>query len=90
MDIEWDQRKNLVNQAKHGLCFEDAALVFAGRTIVAEDNRREYGEPRYNAVGLLEDVVVFVSVTIRGEALRIISMRPANRKERKVYASHQE
>lgn len=90
MNIEWDQRKNLANQAKHGLCFEDAATVFAGRTVVALDQRREYGETRYNAVGMLEGLVVFVSFTARGEALRIISMRPANRKERSVYESHQE
>lgn len=88
MDIEWDQRKNLANQAKHGLCFEDAAAVFAGRTVIAQDCRCEYGEPRYNALGMLEDRLVFVSFTIRGEALRVISMRPANRKERNTYASH--
>ncbi len=37
MEFEWDPAKNRINAAKHGLDFEDAELVFAGRCLTVQD-----------------------------------------------------
>lgn len=85
MRFEWDAAKNSSNQRKHGLAFEDAELVFAGRTITFADTRKDYAEPRFVTLGRLLDVVVVIIHTPRGDAQRIISMRKANAKERARY-----
>ena len=85
MEFEWDSRKRLANLLKHGLAFEDVSLVFAGRVVTAQDERRDYGEQRLRALGLLEGRPVVVIYTIRAGNARIISMRKANEKERHDY-----
>lgn len=85
VQIEWDPAKNQSNKAKHGLDLAGAAEVFGGLVAVAEDLRRDYGEPRYKAIGMLGDMVVSVAFTVRGERVRVISLRRAGRKERRAY-----
>lgn len=69
-----------------GLDFARANEVFAGRHFTAEDIREDYSEPRYITVGKLDDRVVIMVWTPRGEARRIISMRKANEREKARYA----
>jgi uncharacterized DUF497 family protein len=85
MELEWDAVKRRANYAKHGLDFRDAAKVFQGITLTAEDDRQDYGEQRFISMGLLEDMVVVVGHTARSEKTRIISMRKANQRERQTY-----
>jgi uncharacterized protein len=85
MDFEWDEAKNRANYRKHGLDFRDAAKVFQGIIITAEDTRQDYGEKRDISLGMLEDVVVVIVHTRRSEKIRIISMRKAKPRERKLY-----
>lgn len=86
MKFEWDVAKNRSNIAKHGLGFERAKTIFEGFCLVREDDRKPYGEYRDIAIGLLEGVAVIVVVyTEREDRIRIISARPANRRERKLY-----
>jgi hypothetical protein len=86
MDFEWDEAKNRSNIAKHGLGFERAKTIFEGFCLIREDDREHYGERRDVAIGLLEGVAVIVVVyTEREERIRLISARPANRRERKLY-----
>lgn len=87
MDFEWDPLKAASNLAKHGVDFDTAAAVFEdpGRLVIIDD-RRPYGEQRYQSVGLVAGVVLFVAYTMRGEVCRIISARKANRHEREAYA----
>jgi uncharacterized protein len=85
MEFEWDEVKRRANYAKHGLDFRDAAKVFQGITLTAEDDRQDYGEKRLISLGLLEDVVVVVVYTERSQRIRLISMRKANQKERQAY-----
>jgi uncharacterized DUF497 family protein len=85
MEFEWDEVKRRANYTKHGLDFRDAEKVFQGITLTADDNRQDYGEPRFISLGLLEDMVVVVVYTMRGEKTRIISMRKANQREKKTY-----
>jgi uncharacterized DUF497 family protein len=83
---EWDEAKARHNLAKHGLDFEDAVLVFMGPIVTFEDDRFDYGEPRFITLGLLARRVVVIAHTLRGEdTTRIISMRKANRREQEIY-----
>ena len=83
MIFEWDQRKALSNRAKHGVSFEEAATVFGdpvGR--IVHDPRHSDAEERYVLLGHSRlGRLVAVMFTERGEAIRIISARPAARRE---------
>ena len=57
-----------------------AADVFAGATLTVED-----GEVRYITVGFLDEAMVVLIWTRRDDAHRIISMRRANERERRLY-----
>jgi uncharacterized protein len=85
--LSWDERKRLSNLRKHGIDFRDAPKIFRGFTLTAEDDRESYGEPRFLTLGLLEDQVVSVAHTERGEDIRIISIRKATKHEARFYFS---
>jgi len=53
--------------------------------LVKIDDRQDYGETRWAGLGKLENAVIFVVYTIRQEKVRLISVRRANRYERKAY-----
>jgi hypothetical protein len=85
-EFEWDDEKADANLAKHGIPFEMAAEVFADPDrLDVGDGRFDYGEERRNTVGVVDDVVLTVSYTMRGGICRIISARRASRKERDAY-----
>ena len=91
MRVEWDQAKNEINQTKHGIDFETAQLVFDDPCCVTFVERVTDGEERWHAIGSIENIIILVVVhTYREEAkdevVRIISARPATRRERKLYA----
>lgn len=85
MDFEWNEKKNQKNYEKHGLNFKDADLVFSGSTITFQDDRQEYGEERFITLGELKKRVVVIVHTQRNFVTRIISMRKANEREKKIY-----
>ena len=62
-----------------------AAEVFAGPTLTVEDDRQEYGESRFITIGFLDGGMVVLVRTSRGDASRIISIRKANERERRLY-----
>ena len=90
MRFEWDPAKDAANRAKHGIAFEDAIEIFAGRTLEQEDSRRDYGETRVVAIGRIRGYPIVVVYTPRGEARRIISARLAHRREREAYGKGEE
>jgi uncharacterized DUF497 family protein len=71
--ITYDPRKRASNLEKHGVDFADAGEVFAGFGLT---------EARYVTIGRLRGREVVVVWTQRGDDQRIISMRPADEKER--------
>ena len=86
MEFEWDEEKNRINIAKHGIGFETARLIFDGPTVDRVDDRMDYGEERIISLGMIDDILVLVIVhTDRGGVTRIISARPAKRSERSLY-----
>lgn len=81
MQVEFDEAKRQLTVVHRGLDFADAPQVFEGVSVTFIDQRQDYGEPRFNTVGLLDGRMVVVTWTPRGEARRIISMRRANERE---------
>lgn len=71
--FEWDEGKWRLNLEKHKVDFYDAILVFENETVEAPDEKREYGETRFNALGHVDDEFYMVTYTWRGESRRIIS-----------------
>lgn len=86
MDFEWDEGKNVKNRVKHGVEFELAGAFDWDNAIIEPDLRRDYGELRYLARGLTADKEGYhIVFTLRGERIRIISMRPFNRKDTRLW-----
>lgn len=86
MIYEWDQAKSMRNARARGLPFEIAVALFEGRTLEQPDLRRDYGELRVRALGQVNDVILVCIYTDRGhDVRRIISLRPAKRRERDAY-----
>jgi uncharacterized protein len=85
MGFEWDQAKDAANRRKHGLGFREAAEIFRGVVVVAEDTRRDYGEQRFIALGEYDGEVIRLVFTERDRNIRIISAWKANRNDRKTF-----
>src|SRR6267142_2451134 len=96
-NFEWDEDKAQKNLRKHGVSFDDAALVLADedgdRFHVEEyDRRHSADEDRYVTTASHPDdrsIVLVIAWTDRSTAKarvkRIITARVANRAERKRY-----
>jgi uncharacterized protein len=85
MDLEWDDEKRRMTLERRKLDFADAVQVFSGRHLTIEDDSRNYGELRLQAVGRLSGTMVMVVWTPRGNVRRVISMRKCNERERARY-----
>lgn len=85
MEFEFDPAKRNATLQIRGLDMARAPDVFAGATLTVEDNRKDYGEPRYITIGFLANRMVILAWTQRGKVRRIISMRKANEREQAVY-----
>jgi uncharacterized DUF497 family protein len=87
METEWDPAKRLANLAKHGLDFEDVALLDWDNSKVLPDTRKAYPEPRFRAFAMSNGRLHMVVFCIRGTKVRVISFRKANKKEVTRYGS---
>ncbi|MDE0107325.1 MAG: BrnT family toxin [Bryobacterales bacterium] len=86
MEFEWDEAKNQANIRKHGVSFEIARRVFDCPLLTSRDHRKDYGEDRYVSIGQVGDEALIVITHTRREGrIRLISARPASRKERQRY-----
>lgn len=94
IQFEWDPVKNLSNQRKHGMSFEEAAQVFRDPLYLSWKDRVQNGEERWLACGEVEGMsLLIVAHTIREEledgseieVVRIISARKAEPRERLRY-----
>ena len=86
MDFEWDLVKSNLCQNSRNFDFAYVVSIFLDPTLVVEhDQRWDYGEERFRALGLIDEKVFVVVFTRRHKAIRIISARRANRREVKRY-----
>ena len=82
MKIVWDEPKRLANLAKHGLDFADLDETFFESARILPSYHGRWAGIGKNIRG----VIVVVFITLGKEAVSVISMRPASRSERKLYA----
>ena len=90
MRFSWDPDKSEENLRLRGFDFEFATGIFGGPTFERVDDRKEYGERRMIAIGVVQGIELTVVYTDRSPSRgplerRIISARRSNRHERKTY-----
>jgi len=88
MHFEWDENKRLDNLEKHGIDFEDAERFFDSEPLCFEDRRVGYSEERFVAFGAIAGRLIVTVYTLRESRIRIISMRKANARERRLYEQY--
>ena len=87
----WDEEKAASNLEKHGVAFEEAATAFGDPlSLTVADPDHSDNEDRFVLLGetALGRLVV-VAHSERGDKIRIISARPATKRERKDYEKGQ-
>jgi uncharacterized DUF497 family protein len=89
MFFEWDSEKDAYNQISRDVSFKMASEIFDDeQRLTFEDTRYPYGEQRFITFGEIKGRIFCVVYTMRGEMVRIISARKANKKEQKRYVSN--
>ena len=74
LEFEWDEEKARTNLGKDRVSFLTAAEIFANEILERIDDREDYGEVRFIALGTVDTEVYRVVFTWRSENLiRIIS-----------------
>jgi uncharacterized DUF497 family protein len=85
-EFEWNDEKAETNWREHGVAFSEAIKSFRDPFAVERlDDREDYGEERVNLLGMCDGVVIHVTYTVRGERIRIISARRAEKHEQDDY-----
>jgi len=81
MAFTFDPEKSARNVADRGLSFDLVERLEWETALVVEDIRKDYGETRLQVLALMDGRLYAAVVTPRGEDLRVISFRKANRRE---------
>jgi len=81
----FDPFKDEINRVKHGISLSRIEDMDFDR-VVSVPATMVKGETRVKLLGVIDDSVWAAVVTYRGENVRVISLRPASRGERRVYA----
>ncbi len=90
MDFEWDEIKREKIKVERGFGFETAATIFNGVTLEEIDERSDYGEIRFRAIGKIENRCYTVIYTDRLDeegimVRRIITAWKSNTKEQRLW-----
>jgi uncharacterized protein len=87
--FEWDPEKAASNLAAHGVSFQEASTVFGdplATTVIDHEHSRD--EERWLTTGIsLQQRLVIVWHSDRGDTIRIIGARQATPSERRIYES---
>jgi uncharacterized protein len=87
--VVWDEAKNLANQRRHGISFEEAGELFASTSDYLEvfDEAHSVDEDRFIAIGPATRGVIVVVWTAPDDddTFRIVSARWANKREQALY-----
>ena len=89
--FEWDEHNAGKIWHKHKVSPSECEEIFFNRPlVVADDLKHSEKENRFYSLGHADSGrMLFVAFTVRGTLIRVISARDMNRKERKVYQSHE-
>jgi uncharacterized protein len=84
--ISYDPAKNERNIRDRDLSFESAADFDFETALYAVDERKDYGETRFVAIGMFNNRLHVLCFTEATDGIRVISFRKANAREVKIYA----
>ena len=90
MEFSWDEIKDRENQRKHGISFAEAVALFTSDDYLEIfDTDHSEDEDRFIAIGLISrGLIVVVWTPIDEAAGRLISARPATRREERLFAAY--
>lgn len=89
MSPEFDPEKRARTLRTRGLDFAEADRLWnAGQITLTVETYPGTDAVRYHTMGKIADGVIVVIWTPRGDERRVISMRKANAKERRIFAAH--
>lgn len=73
MHFEWDEekRQEIINKRDIDILY--AALIFENEVLIQIDDRQDYGEERFAALGHVEGEYFTLIYTMRGDKTRIIT-----------------
>jgi uncharacterized DUF497 family protein len=83
--ISFDSAKNERNVAIRGISFERAVAFEWDSALIVEDTRKDYGERRFQALGLIDGRLHVLVFTPRAGKTHVISLRKANGREERRY-----
>lgn len=85
--VEWDEKKNRLNQGKHDVSFEEAATVFTDPLeVTIDDPAHAISERRFISIGeSFTGRLLVVSYAERASRIRIITARRPTMRERRAY-----
>jgi len=86
MDFEFDPIKDESNLDKHGLSLANVDTFEWETAVVLQDTRKQYAESRFEATGYIGKRLHVMIFCHRSDAVRVISLRKANKREEKRYA----
>jgi uncharacterized protein len=91
MIFEWNEDKNRINKAKHGVDFETASHVFDDPLLASRVQVIVDGEERWQSIGMINGLMLLLVIHLYTvddtTTIRIISARKANKSERRHYES---
>jgi uncharacterized DUF497 family protein len=90
LSFEWNLGNIDKNLKKHNVSCQEAEEIFINQPlIVVEDNKHSENEKRFHVLGRNNgNRYLFLSITIRNQKVRIISIRDINKKEKKIYEKY--
>jgi uncharacterized protein len=84
MKFEYDPAKSQSNQAKHGINFEEAQVLW-GDLYRVEIQVQSVPEPRFMIIAKIKGKHWSAIATLRGATIRIISVRRSRKSEVSLY-----
>ncbi|MFC4654360.1 BrnT family toxin [Rheinheimera marina] len=87
MKVTYDEAKNAKNINERQLSFANAVDFEFSTALISKDDRKNYGEDRYSALGLLHGRVHALVFTFTADGIRVISFRKANKREVQKYGN---
>ena len=88
--FDFDPAKSARNDRERGIAFERLADMDFETAIAIEDTRKDYGERRLRVLGTIDGKLHAAVITPRGETIRVISLRRANKREEHSYAKERQ
>lgn len=84
--FEWDENNKNKIFNKHRLITSEIEQTFFNRRVYWFDEWHSLKEQRYNLLGITDlKKILFIAFTIRTNKVRVISARPADKRERENY-----